>query len=289
MIKKCKVCHIEKELTYVKTDKWGKRQFTDDTGRYWKHSKCPDCENKRFHIPKQNITCKECGTIFQSANQNHHYCSKECRYKETLRRINNYIKKKREPNKHSKAHKTCKQCKVEFCAVHTSQMEYCSIKCQSKFNRNKKPKVERAVQTKHCVVCSTEFKTVSNNAMYCGTKCSSKAERMRKPRVYKGRKRKLSPKQSRRKYAHKLFRKLKKEGFVPNWANKKAILDFYVNTPEDHEVDHIIPLRNPTVRGYHTLENLQYLRADLNLAKSNRFDGTYDNSLKNLSTQDLGL
>ena len=57
---------------------------------------------------------------------------------------------------------------------------------------------------------------------------------------------------------------------TPIWADKKAILHFYMQRPEGHEVDHIIPLQGDTVSGLHVLENLQYLPAKENHIK-NRF------------------
>jgi len=58
---------------------------------------------------------------------------------------------------------------------------------------------------------------------------------------------------------------------IPPWADIDAIKEFYLNRPEGYHVDHIIPLRGKTVSGLHTLENLQYLLANENLAKGNKF------------------
>lgn len=58
---------------------------------------------------------------------------------------------------------------------------------------------------------------------------------------------------------------------TPSWANISSIHLFYANCPKGMHVDHIIPLRGTIVSGLHTLENLQYLSAEDNLAKSNSY------------------
>ena len=58
---------------------------------------------------------------------------------------------------------------------------------------------------------------------------------------------------------------------IPPWADIEAIKQFYLDRHEGYHVDHIIPLRGKTVSGLHILENLQYLPAKENMAKSNKF------------------
>jgi hypothetical protein len=57
---------------------------------------------------------------------------------------------------------------------------------------------------------------------------------------------------------------------TPPWADLDGIVFFYLNCPPGHHVDHIIPLNGRLASGLHTLENLQYLPAKLNLKKSNK-------------------
>lgn len=62
-----------------------------------------------------------------------------------------------------------------------------------------------------------------------------------------------------------------KIGATPGWASIEDISLFYNETPEGCHVDHIVPLQGKNVCGLHTLENLQYLLAEENLAKGNRY------------------
>ena len=59
---------------------------------------------------------------------------------------------------------------------------------------------------------------------------------------------------------------------TPSWANEKRTKEIYKNCPEGHHVDHIIPLQGKIVSGLHVPENLQYLTAEENLKKSNKYE-----------------
>lgn len=58
---------------------------------------------------------------------------------------------------------------------------------------------------------------------------------------------------------------------TPSWANMDEIKKFYAACPSGYHVDHIHPLQGKTICGFHVLENLQYLPASENQAKSNHF------------------
>ena len=60
---------------------------------------------------------------------------------------------------------------------------------------------------------------------------------------------------------------------TPAWADPEAIKFFYECCPKGFHVDHIIPLHGKLISGLHVENNLQWLPADKNLLKSNKFTG----------------
>ena len=59
---------------------------------------------------------------------------------------------------------------------------------------------------------------------------------------------------------------------TPKWSELLEIKQFYLNCPDGFQVDHKIPLQNEIVCGLHVLQNLQYLTAENNLIKGNKFN-----------------
>ena len=58
---------------------------------------------------------------------------------------------------------------------------------------------------------------------------------------------------------------------TPIWANLDKIKEIYDLCPEGYHVDHIVPLQGELVSGLHVENNLQYLLAEENLKKHNKF------------------
>jgi hypothetical protein len=58
---------------------------------------------------------------------------------------------------------------------------------------------------------------------------------------------------------------------TPEWVDLDAIRKFYMGCPKGHHVDHELPLKGRLVSGLHVLGNLQYLPADENVRKHNKF------------------
>lgn len=70
---------------------------------------------------------------------------------------------------------------------------------------------------------------------------------------------------------HTRLREIAESRQCPKWANRAKIREIYVNRPDGHHVDHIIPLRGKLVSGLHVESNLQYLPIAENMKKHNTY------------------
>lgn len=80
------------------------------------------------------------------------------------------------------------------------------------------------------------------------------------------------PGRRRRQRARKTLREQRIARATPKWADRRALVSFMASKPEGFHLDHILPLRGEFVSGLHVLENLQFIPAGANIAKSNRVD-----------------
>jgi hypothetical protein len=67
------------------------------------------------------------------------------------------------------------------------------------------------------------------------------------------------------------YRQCKQKQACPGWVDRNQLRIIYTNRPDNHHVDHIIPLIHKDVCGLHVPWNLQYLPAVENHRKQNKF------------------
>ncbi len=76
--------------------------------------------------------------------------------------------------------------------------------------------------------------------------------------------------------AYNAKRKAAKKQRTVGWTDDLVIQMIYEDCPEGYQVDHIIPLQGEKVSGLHVAWNLQYLTAEENLKKGNKYDQAHD-------------
>ena len=146
------------------------------------------------------------------------------------------------------------------CFSPTSNPKFCSNSCSAFFNNKRRKRHGRPKN--NCLVCHKL--TESYKRKFCSISCS--AFYRLKPAEYK---RKVNA-EKQSKYRQKKYRE------IHPTADRNLIKEFYKNTPDGYEVDHIIPLSGG---GLHHQDNLQYLTKEENRRKSNKIlvvgdDGT---------------
>lgn len=71
--------------------------------------------------------------------------------------------------------------------------------------------------------------------------------------------------------ANKASAKKRVKRATPPWSNMSIIRKIYQECPDGYEVDHWVPLKGKSVSGLHVHWNLQYLTAEENRVKSNKW------------------
>jgi 5-methylcytosine-specific restriction endonuclease McrA len=134
------------------------------------------------------------------------------------------------------------------------------------------------VEHKYCGSCGiikpyAEYHKDSNNSNRLKSickKCVSNNSAGQYDRHYKAHQRSYEKNKGAIASRNAVARQARKLRIVP-WTEEKEISEFYKNCPKGYHVDHIIPLQGEYVSGLHTLNNLQYLSAEENLKKGNKF------------------
>jgi len=133
---------------------------------------------------------------------------------------------------------------------------------------------ERYVRTGNCIHCDNERYMISyhtSEAHRDYVREYGKQWAKRNPEKVKAHMQGWDKRNHKKRLADNMMRHAAKLQRTPRWADTKAIEEFYKSCPEGYHVDHTVPLQGRTVSGLHVLNNLQYLPAQENLSKGNRY------------------
>lgn len=145
-----------------------------------------------------------------------------------------------------KKERTCKVCNIQFIGI----KNICS---PCKFQKDKS-----VIKERPCVLCNKLHKRP-------GTVCN-KCNRIKYKKSYRNYDK-----------LHSAEKRLNHKKASLGGIFNKEIQEIYNKCPENHDVDHIIPLKNKNVCGLHVPWNLQHLEKNFNNYKRNKFDFTYSN------------
>jgi len=166
----------------------------------------------------------------------------------------------------------CCYCSKEY-INNSNNSKYCSSSCKHKGYRTGNTYKERNV----IYVKSKNF--LNSQKKY---RISEKGQKKRKELytkyyptlLIKSRIWRKTEKGKRSSNHHCALRYARKKNRTPKWLTlieMNKIKKIYANRPNGYEVDHIIPLCGENVCGLHIPKNLQYLKAEINRTKNNKF------------------
>ena len=133
------------------------------------------------------------------------------------------------------------------------QKKFCSSSCSATYSNLRTPRRSKTSPLWHrCPTCNI----LTKNVRYCSNECKPKLTSQERAIRHKA----IHNEAWQRYMA-------KRKNQTPDTVDIEALQQFYINCPEGHEVDHIIPISKG---GLHCLENLQYLTVSENRRKSNK-------------------